>query len=101
MGLLFVLEGDENGKEGYVDLSMEIHKSIMIFARNKNNGEFPLTRRFCRYYNDALIEYDEISEFIRELHIIYKITNISDISDLIKLCVQASKQNKGIETISD
>ncbi|VAW71165.1 hypothetical protein MNBD_GAMMA12-1655 [hydrothermal vent metagenome] len=101
MGLLFVVEGDENAKGMYVDISMKLHSTIMLTARNSSSQSFPLVRRLSQYWCDVLYKPNEIDQLIWELKRIYDSMQIEEVKDLISLCAEALKQKLGIEVISD
>ena len=101
MGLLFVLEGDETAKGIRVDINIKVHESLLIAAKRKGPGLFPLARRVNDYYLDVLYEKDEISNLKKEFEELLNITNIELIRKLVELCEEAEKRNIGIETIAD
>lgn len=101
MGLLFVLEGDEEAKEQSYDLSAEDHSILLGAAKQNSNNEFPLIRRNNRYYGDILFEADEIPSLIKELDKLNISEELEFIHKIISLCKMAIKKNRGIETIAD
>ncbi len=101
MGLLFVLEGDETGKELFVDINMETHEKIIDATKSSGPGLFPLVRRVNKYYSDVFYEQDEITLLLEELKILHQSKKLGCLSNLIELCQEAKNRIIGIEAIAD
>ncbi len=101
MGLLFVIEGDEQAKGSAVDIDMETHSTIIDNARSKKNGMYPLIRRMNQYYSDIAYDFDELPNFISELNSISKFIKTDIVIHLMELCNEALQNHKGLEGIAD